>query len=290
MKNFLYILIFFGLTAKGQVTSGVFHGAYYSFAGTPPPIDTFEAQTNQFFDSLTANSVPFTTSEKKKVDTILRDIKGFLNPVYATSNIFSKVKVLLPIFGATAYSHSLNLIDASTYRATMVGSPTHSAAGIDFNGTTQYLNTNFNSNLLTLYNRNVSIYADNKMSSDAYLWGVFDGSGSMFGLRGTNTTAEIMGFMNVSIASNPIGDFTSINIESSGRGDLYSNGVSIYNTTPGVGVINQDITVAVLNLGSFFGYKQFTCKIFIISESLTPTEQTNLYNAILAYQTRLGRP
>ena len=71
----------------------------------------------------------------------------------------STFSILYPVIGTTAASHSLNLVNPSTYALTYFNTPTQNDGSIGWNGTTQYALTGFNSAGLPQNNRHMAYYS-----------------------------------------------------------------------------------------------------------------------------------
>jgi hypothetical protein len=115
---------------------------------TLPCVVTYLPQTNAYIAAEIAGGATFTTPQKDAIDRWFRDMLGYPNPAYPTSNVFSKIKVaylsLTGIYGADR----VNAITPGTFNYTDVGSPTYSttAKNVRYNGVNQYSNTTFTPN------------------------------------------------------------------------------------------------------------------------------------------------
>lgn len=58
-----------------------------------------------------------------------------------SAGIWNDLIAFYPFVGGNATAHSYNLKNPATFQGTFVGSPTHSADGVAFNGTSQYMQT-----------------------------------------------------------------------------------------------------------------------------------------------------
>ncbi len=289
MKKLLYLLLFLSFGATAQ-PAAMFH----SMLRTTTPIPSiYQPETDRYFDSLTANSVSWTTANKLNVDTVVRDIKGLANPSYTTYNIKDSFYTLNPVFGATAYSHSLDLLDATLPKWTFFGSPTHSAAnGISFNGTTQYANTNFSIDQSTfpLNNRGSSIYHKNLLSSPTnyYMFGAF--SSVVWGQSVNNVQYFVTGFNTISTSpATSVGRFTSINRYSSSDAKLYTNNTFVVTETAAPTNINLTDYVGAINASGAALHYQYDCLFFAHHKALPAAMEAFLYQVVQAYQTRLSR-
>lgn len=82
-----------------------------------------EAQSLSLY-SLTFNAI------KEAIDDFFEEL--------VTGSMDTKMIAMYPLIGGTAATHAINASNPGTFDVTWVGSPTHSATGTDFNGTTQF--------------------------------------------------------------------------------------------------------------------------------------------------------
>lgn len=290
MKKILYILLFLSLGASAQ-PAAQYHSMLKTRASAPSP---FQAETDAYMAAIISAGATWDSTGYKAIDTLVRDLKGLTNPVYATSNVWSKFIDILPFYGATATSHSYNLVNIATHTATFSGSPTHSAAGVDLNGTTQHINTNLAQNLLTYSSNNVALYADiDGTAGNQYMFGTYDGGSAVFGFSKESPNYYVLGLWGGYQTTGAIAynKFTAVDFSSTSRVDLYGNGVSVFNYTTVSASSSQSIFIGGLNQSGVAVYcSKQTSKFFSVATStLTTTENANLNLAVTAYQTRLSR-
>lgn len=133
MKRLIFLFpILFTLVANGQYYKITHFGSVDVVACsdcTPP--GSYDADANAFFTAtgITDNNI------KCAVNQLVLDLKS--------AGIWSKIVALWPIAGGNATAHAINLKNPSSYPLTFVGGPTHSASGVDYNGSTQYIQTGF---------------------------------------------------------------------------------------------------------------------------------------------------
>jgi hypothetical protein len=135
--------------------------------------------------ALTSAGVTVTADMAATIDTLFADLQGCPNPRYATANVISKIQAMYPMLGGTAAGHAINARTPGTYTISWVNSPTHSSGGVDFNGTTQYGNTNYTASLIATNNIHLSYYSrDNtKIREQPMDIGVYDGFGTLWGYK-----------------------------------------------------------------------------------------------------------
>lgn len=269
------------------------HGAFY-VRGIE-----YHADSAAFFAACAAAGSSLGPMEKAVTDRLVRDLHGEFNPSYSTSNVWSKYLALYPFVGAASGSHSINLKNPGAFRLSFIGSPTHSANGVEFNGSSQYANTHLNQTLLSYSNNSISIYTDNFSGGVTYIYGTYDGGVGIVGWAKNSGVYINMGtFGSYSIpiiggggGSVSITKFTTVDFSSSSRVDLYCNGVSFYDTTPSPSANSAEIFIAALSQGGTpIVLSGMYCKFFgVANNSLTSTENLHLNNAVAAYQTALSR-
>lgn len=94
--------------------------------------------------------------------TILNAINQLVIALKA-NNLWAKIRALYPFVGGTASTHRFNLKNPAdtnaAFRLQFFGGVTHSANGVQFNGTNGYADTFLDRNNLTLFNAHLSLYS-----------------------------------------------------------------------------------------------------------------------------------
>lgn len=87
-----------------------------------------------------------TSTDRIIVDRLIKDLKGLPNPSYATSNVWSRIKLLRPYMTNNVDIIGLNMKSPLANKATYPNGVAGYLAtgGMVFNGTSTYENTNFN--------------------------------------------------------------------------------------------------------------------------------------------------
>ncbi|MGC4058184.1 MAG: hypothetical protein QM743_08705 [Chitinophagaceae bacterium] len=291
MLRILSIILLLPVLASAQ--PGAMHHMLMAKATVVDPY-VYQAETNQFFDSLTAHSTSWTVAQKKNVDTLMRDIKGLSNPNYTTYNIKDSFYRIYPVFSGTSYGHSLDLLNAANAKLIFYGSPTHAGGGITFNGSNQYAEVPFelDSSNWAWNNRGATIFTRNRSSSNGYLFGSYNGAASVWGIRQADATnLFLIGMNDIQFPSAiPMADMMDINRSSVSSAALYNNGTSVFTTTDNRTTNTGNLYIgAVNNVGSPALYLQFDLLLFAFHKSLDATRQTFWYQAVNAYQNRLSR-
>lgn len=218
--------------------------------------------------------------------------------------LWNKMRVIYPFVGGNATSHRYNLknpaLTTAAFAITFTGGWTHSANGIQGNGTTNVGNTNFNprSHLTSATSTSHGIYVRNNVTgiyagcnnsalgaAQNYLI-ISRNSSTIYTLTinsesttfGTMTTASAAGF-------NVFNRTSSTNI----RG--YQNGSKLLDTTQALTnspSFNYYIGCRN-NAGSAGNYTTAEIAFHYIGDTLTDNEVSDMYTIIQQYQTILGR-
>jgi len=235
-------------------------------------------------------------TQQAAINTLVVDLKGY--------NVWSKMKALYPFVGSTASQHKWNLKDPrdldAAFRLTFFGGITHSSNGILGNGTNGYFNTHLVSGIDVLKNSNASgIYIRTNVSEENTDYGMFptpvDNQAYQFLSRNSSNAIFTR---NSALTSGSVANTDSRGFFQMTRGNssnyVVAKGTTktthSVSTTAGE-LINLNLFGLTLNVnGSPAGYstKQVAFHYYA-NTSLTNTELDNLYTAVQAFQTTLGR-
>jgi len=236
-------------------------------------------------------------TQQSAINTLVTDLKGY--------GIWTKMKAIYPFVGGTSSAHKWNLKDPrdldAAFRLVFSGGATHSSTGWLPNGTNGYGDTKLsplssltlNSSSLSYYVRNNSQY-DGRIGLTAQIGnnGIEMGfrlvslSDKLFGIIGTDSS-YIMQFTNTDSRG-----FYTLKRTSSTDQEIFKNGVSVVNNTVAASgsFRSGNVFLGARNLsGSANLYDNHECAFASIGDGLTDTEAANLYTAVQAYQTTLGR-
>lgn len=221
-------------------------------------------------------------------------------------SLFEKFYACYPIIGGTAASHSLNFRSIGTYKITWFNSPTHSSTGVDFNGSTQYGNTNLNANnVLTLNNTALCYYSREQQAGSAAVeigcWnGATPGRRILYLLRTATNLLSSQQYENSAngtfLYSNTVTNGLSISTRTNStfhaayaKGNFIGSASTVGGTLPpgniGLGTLINSST----GLPSAGNYSSKECAFAGISQGLTPADCTNLNTVVEQYENFLNR-
>jgi hypothetical protein len=226
------------------------------------------------------------------IDTLVKSLKS--------NSIWTKMTALYPFVGGTASTHKFNLKDPrdlnAAFRLEYFGSPTHSADGMQGNGSSQYANTHLAPDpALTLNSAHISFYSrtDNNSGSEMgvqqgvpnfdYTYLAVRNGGNTFGLINQN---EVSGVANANGQGFYIANRTASNVK-----NVFKNGSKVENvTTASTARSNRPIfLLAFNNVGTAADFSAKQCAFSSIGDGLTDTEATNFNTAVTNFQTALSR-
>jgi len=231
-------------------------------------------------------------------NTLVTDLKGY--------GIWTKMKAIYPFVGGTSTTHKFNLKDPrdldAAFRLVFSGGWTHSANGIQGNGTNAFASTKLNPFIdLTNNNTHLSFYSrTSAVLNNARDVAAFEGGSNPAVALGTNTGVWIsdQNDFNIRISAS-IASATGFYIGtrvSNILHKLFKNG-SILATNNGTNALNLPNTIVFIgaaNISTGTGesataYSSKQCAFASIGDGLTDTEASNFYTAVQAFQTTLGR-
>ena len=212
--------------------------------------------------------------------------------------VWTKMKAVYPFVGGTATSHKFNLKDPrddnAAYRLVFSGGWIHSSNGAKPNGTTGYADTKLAPNVMAQNSIHASFYSRTDITGSYWDLGAYNaGGGVVIGPRYQSGTSLV--YMNIKSAdsmadNNPTIGLYMGNRTSSTSNTLFRNGVIIVNgNKSSFAPISLNIYLGADNEGTILGYSPREQAFASIGDGLTDEEATNLYSAVQAFQTSLGR-
>ena len=222
---------------------------------------------------------------------LTKDLKNY--------GIWTKLKAIYPFVGGTATTHKFNLKDPrdldAAFRLTFFGGWTHSANGALPNGTNAYArNYLIPSPDLVIDSGHGGYVGTNTtpLVSLPMLWGNFQGTNMayMLMIKVNEITIRHNGDI-LTTATNPDqrGFYSSQRI---GNTTVYKNGVSVLTGFSGGNLPTIEVYLATLSQSGTpnFNYAfNNEIRLAFVGDGLNATENTNLYTAVQAFQTTLGR-
>jgi hypothetical protein len=230
-----------------------------------------------------------------------------------SNNLWTKMQVIYPFIGGTAYSHKFNLKNTNTFTATFYGDLTHTSFGAGSGSITGYIDPNFiditnfsnisSSAHVTLYGTTTNAVAgvqvpvgntNQRTFSSAAGQGInFQSNNYFYG----NPSAQIYG------AYMGVGNSRGLGLNVLSRTGVASS--AFYYRRPSDSTTSTDSTTFGRNAGgnilnggrilflSGLSYPNTTSTLALgfasIGEGLSQTDVENLYTLVQAYQTALGR-
>lgn len=233
---------------------------------------------------ITAASITDST-QQTAINTLVTDLK--------TDGIWTKMKAIYPIVGGTASSHKFNLKDPrdldAAFRLSFSSGWTHSSTGMVGNGTSTSSNPHFNPSVDASQNdAHASLYirTDNDQSGVDFGTSNFSiqlYAGSLY------TTLNASSYD--SIGTYPSDGHFSISRISSTQSKTYIDG-SLVSTQVANSIApnNYNALIGAWNDGNLTKFPTNREYAFAtLGEGLTDAEVSDLYTAIQAFQTTLGR-
>ena len=251
---------------------------------------TFDPDATAFFNRVTAAGGSLTATEQTSINTLVIDLKGF--------GIWTGLNAIYPMVGASAAACAQNLKSAS-YTGAFSSGWTFANTGVTPNGTSAYMNTNYNQTTagdsvnsahITFYSRtavgNPGSQVDIGIEQPAANYNLFQIKSASVTYGAVNSN----GFLNfVDLISQ---GFYLANRQASNDFDVWKNGTKILNGTTASSLLpNANIFIGAMNINSgtpsLFSTKESA--FASIGSKLTDTQATDFYTAVQAFQTTLSR-
>jgi len=232
-------------------------------------------------------------TQKAATLKLVKDLKS--------TGAWTKLKAIYPMVGGTSQSHKFNLKDSRdlniAFRLNFSTGWTHSATGAAPNGTSAYANTFFNtlvdghqdSASLGYYSRTDISAPQTEIgvastvpegSIGAYL--IYSYSGSAY--KAINSIEAIRGSLFSPTTGLLITTRVNNTIEKYHHKGILKDTISIASQVP----LNKTVYLGTYN-SSLKYYSTKECAFAFIGDGLTDADALNLYTAITAFQTTLGR-
>ena len=247
----------------------------------------YDTDAQAFFTRVTTAGGSLTTTEQQATNTLVLSLKGY--------SIWSKMKAIYPMVGASAAACAQNL-KSSSFTGTFTATGwTYASTGVTGNGTSAYMNTNYTPSTQGLLNdAHFSVYLRSNISASTVDCGAYDGTnetaiyprhanGSIY--TAVNSTT----FPPVTTNNNSRAFFICTRISSTIE-NTFINTTKYSRTITSIGrpIINIYIG-ANNNNGTASNYSNRENAFASIGDGLTDTEAGNFYTAVQAFQTTLAR-
>jgi hypothetical protein len=225
-----------------------------------------------------------------------------------SDNLWNKLYAFYPIIGGTAGAHKFNGKNPAdtngAFRLTFNGGITHSADGLQPNGSNGYAETHFNASTQIGDGNSVSLglYINLEgVDSGVYNIGVIDGSDNSLVLAPKTSGSPYLIFdsgvpPDARTEYNPIDSISGITIgscRSATEREVYKNGVSLATNTNNISTTYANATIPIgVRYSTVDGFQFYANNRFafsFIGSGLSDTDVLNLSTAINTYQVGLGR-
>ena len=246
---------------------------------TPVGGSAYDADAQAFFTRVATAGGTLTTTEQNATNQLVLDMKA--------AGIWTAMRAVYPMVGASAAACAQNL-KSSSFTGTFTSGWTFASTGVTPNGTSAYMDTGMtpNANLsnssacLTFYSRTNINQATYDFAADQYSLLLYANTFYV------NLTA-VGAFSATFALSNTTGYYIASRVNSTNVNG-YRNGTKVINNAVLASTLNsQPLVLSARSTGSGFSSKQ--CAFATVSDGLDDTQSSNLYTAVQAFQTTLGR-
>jgi hypothetical protein len=247
-----------------------------------PPVDP-DAQA-----FITAAAITNPT-QQAAINTLVVDLKGY--------NVWTKMKVLYPMVGGTATSHSFNLLNTAQYQISWNGGITHSSNGVQFGGVNGYGNTGLNAaSVLSQDSTHLSFYSRTDVIANSVEMGINSTLRQLYLLYRYGSSAfKAMNRTQLAAGSlyTPTNGLLIANRTNSTTEKYYHKGTLVDTlTVSSTGTISAEIYIGGYNNTVVPTSREYSSKqsaFASIGDGLTDTEAANFYTAVQAFQVALSR-
>lgn len=249
-----------------------------------------DADWLSYYNRVIAAGGSLTTNEQNATKTLVADLKAY--------GIWSAMKAVYPMVGASAVACAQNL-KSSSFTGTFSSGWTFASGGVTGNGTSSYMNTNFQPSSL-LDGGNWFLYINNNGSNqgisrdfgygnyvDREVGLAVSYAGSSYGLHGLYSPQQYNIFSN-----NPVvlGFYQSN--QYNGNNSSFLNNSKIVTRSQSFTYANYNMYLgAELNINTNNAETPSDRRYAFagISDGLNDTQSSNFYTAVQAFQTTLSR-
>jgi hypothetical protein len=251
-------------------------------------IASFDADAVAFFDRVTTAGGTLSTTEKQAVNQLVLDLKA--------NSLWTPMKAIYPMVGASAAACAQNL-KSSSFTGTFTSGWTFASTGVTPNGTSAYMDTGLNSNILNVTNTSFSLYLRTVGTVGTYpsdIGVVSAGARYFINYMSTDSNSYFDIYNRSSFANSNVGaGFIQYTRTSNSLSKvIYKNSFTHTNTNSTNSYPNPNDLIylgACKILLSARDYSNRQNSFCHIGDGLTDTQASNLYTAVQAFQTTLSR-
>jgi len=220
-------------------------------------------------------------NEVNATNQLVLDLKSY--------SIWTKMKAIYPMVGASAAACAQNLV-SSSFTGTFNGGWTYASTGVTPNGTSGYMNTGLNYNTeIGLNSTHYTYYSRTNNTSSGFDIGCYSGGQENWMALGYHNTSYYypnpsgLAISTTDTRGFYIGTFTinSINLFKNST-KIQTKTSSTYNST------NLNVYIGAANAVGL-DYSNHECALASIGNGLTDTEASNFYTAVQTFNTTLLR-
>jgi len=218
-----------------------------------------------------------------------------------SASLYSLFFTIYPFIGGSASAHKFNLIDPrntdDAFRITWTGAATHSATGVQTNGSDAYGDTHFDpSDWFALDNGSFGFYRRSDYVGSGYDLGCSDAldvnSTSCIARYSGGNQFAVYGNVYKAVSNADAKGMYTTNILGSSNIEGYKDGVQVINDPAGVSLVlpSSTMTLGAQNRGGgAVEYVEAEYAFAFQSQGMTEAQSLTLYNLVQAFQVALGR-
>jgi hypothetical protein len=243
----------------------------------------FDPDAQAFFDRVTTAGGSLTTTEKDATNTLVVSMKA--------DGVWSSMKAIYPMVGASAGACAQNLVSAS-FTGSFSSGWTFASTGVTPNGTSAMMDTNLSSNtVLTNNNLSLSFYSRTNNTNGNGDFGdknTTGGFSAIFLYAGGLFYGYLADLLNIAQATTDTRGFYTISRSNTTQINFYRNGAN-FGTNPKTSVAStlNSGTLVIGQANNLYSNRQ--CAFATVADGLTDTQATDFYTAVQAFQTTLSR-
>lgn len=255
-----------------------------------PPISGFDVDALAFFTRVATAGGTLSTTEQTAVNQLVIDMKS--------ANIWDAMKAIYPMVGSSAAACAQNL-KSSSFTGTFTSGWTFASTGVTGNGTSTYMDTNYNPNSdsdTTINDFHHSVYINNGVVGNA-IQGVFTQTPNIETDILPSYTGKFYAMINqasgeLGVANTTrVGHFIGSRYQTNSI-QYYISSTQVLSTasTPAASKNNLNYYIGLLNNNGTANFGNASrIALSTLGQGLTPTQASNFYTAVQAFQTTLSR-